>query len=186
MEFADTTTIMFLKLLLALALGAVLGTERAILAKQAAGMRTFGLVALSACLFILMSNYVDTAYLGLVNFQPLQLAAGVVTGIGFIGAGLIIFRGDTVHGVTTAAALWIATAIGMAVGFGMYAVAIFTTLLALLIFTGMWFLEYHFKHWFEEKETSVDHSHPHSHAEMSSMVYSGDAERIPETHERTF
>jgi putative Mg2+ transporter-C (MgtC) family protein len=158
--FVDTTTVMFLKLILAMVLGGIIGTERAVLAKQAAGTRTFGLVALSACLFILMSNYVDSAYLGLVNFQPLQLAAGVVTGIGFIGAGLIIFRGDTVHGVTTAAGLWIATALGMAVGFGMYAVAIFAAILALIMFTGMWYVENRFKHWFEEHEIGSHRANP--------------------------
>src|SRR5580692_4446375 len=118
-QFIDPTSLMFAKLVIAMLLGGVLGTERAILARQPAGMRTFGIVALAACLFIIMSNYVDSAYIGVANIQPLQLAAGVATGIGFIGAGLIIFRGGTVHGVTTAAALWIATAIGMAVGYGL-------------------------------------------------------------------
>ncbi len=148
-EFMDPTLVIFGKLMLAVFLGSIIGTERAVFARQPAGMRTFGLVSLAACLFIVMSNYVDSAYLGIINIQPLQLAAGVVTGIGFIGAGLIIFRGDTVHGVTTAAGLWIVTAVGMAVGFGMYAVAIFSTILALIIFTGMWYLENRFKHWFE-------------------------------------
>src|ERR1700685_7087 len=97
--FVDTTTIMFVKLVLALVLGGIIGTERAVLARQPAGTRTFALVSLGACLFILMSNYVDTAYLGVVNFQPLQLAAGVATGIGFIGAGLIIVRNGTVPGI---------------------------------------------------------------------------------------
>lgn len=151
--------VMFVKLILALVLGGVIGTERAVLAKQPAGTRTFGLVSLAACIFILMSNYVDSAYLGVVNFQPLQLAAGVVTGIGFIGAGLIIVRNDTVHGITTAAGLWIATALGMAVGFGMYAVAIFATLLALIVLTGMWYIENRFKHWFEEHEMSAPGQH---------------------------
>jgi len=123
------------------------------LARQAAGMRTFGLVALGACLFIVITNYVDTAYLGLINVQPLQLAPGIVSGIGFIGAGLIIFRGDSIHGITTAAGLWIATALGMAVGFGLYAVAVFTTILTLLVFTGMWYLESKFKHWFDARES---------------------------------
>jgi putative Mg2+ transporter-C (MgtC) family protein len=150
--FIDSNTIMFVKLLLAMFLGGLIGTERAVLARQVAGTRTFGLVALSACLFILMTNYVDSAYLGVINFQPLQLAAGVATGIGFIGAGLIIFRGDTVHGVTTAAGLWLVTALGMAVGFGMYAVSIFATLLALIMFTGMWYVENRFKHWFVAHE----------------------------------
>jgi len=151
----DPTVIMFAKLTLALILGAIIGTERAVVARQPAGMRTFGLVALAACLFIVMSNYVDSAYLGIVNIQPLQLAAGVVTGIGFIGAGLIIFRGDTVHGVTTASGLWIVTALGMAVGFGLYAVAIFTTILALIMLTGMWYVENRFKHWFGDYEERV-------------------------------
>ena len=148
--FIDPTLVMFGKLLLAMLLGGIIGTERAILARQAAGTRTFGLVALGACLFIVITNYVDSAYLGVANIMPLQLAAGVVTGIGFIGAGLIIFRGDTVHGITTAAGLWIATAVGMAVGFGMYAVALFSTILTLLMFTGMWYVENRFKHWFVE------------------------------------
>jgi putative Mg2+ transporter-C (MgtC) family protein len=160
-EFMDPTVVEFLKLLLAIFLGGLIGTERAVLAKQAAGTRTFGLVALAACLFILISNNVDSAYLGVVNIQPLQLAAGVATGIGFIGGGLIIFRGDTLHGVTTAAGLWIVTAIGMAVGFGMYAVSIFAALLTLIMFTGMWYVENRFKHWFVEYQE--DH-HQSSHS----------------------
>src|ERR1700721_1534224 len=135
--FVDPTTIMLLKLVVALLLGGIIGTERAVLAKQPAGTRTFALVSLGACLFILMSNYVDSAYLGVVNFQPLQLAAGVVTGIGFIGAGLIIVRNDTVHGITTAAGLWIVTALGMAVGYGMYAAAVLAPFLRLFCLRGM-------------------------------------------------
>jgi putative Mg2+ transporter-C (MgtC) family protein len=181
--FVDTTTIMFVKLILALVLGGVVGTERALLARQPAGTRTFALVGLAACLFIIMSNYVDSAYLGVVNFQPLQLASGVATGIGFIGAGLIIFRGDTVHGITTAAGLWIVTAVGMAVGFGMYAVSIFATILALIVFTGMWYIENRFKHWFETREEHEAHRAPLA---QSEMLYSSHAERVPETHERTF
>lgn len=149
-ELADPTFVEFGKLLLAMILGGLIGTERAVIARQAAGTRTFGLVALGATLFILVSNYVDTVYLGLINIMPLQLAAGVVTGIGFVGAGLIIIRGDTVHGVTTAAGLWIVTGIGMAVGFGMYAVAVFTTVLTLTMFTGMWYVENRFKFWFRD------------------------------------
>src|SRR5262245_10637925 len=118
--FADPTILMYEKLLLALFLGAVIGTERAILARQPAGTRTCGLVSMSACRFVLAGNFVDTHYLGVVNFNPSQVASSVVTGIGFLGAGLIIFRGDTLHGVTTAAGLWIAAALGTAVGFGMY------------------------------------------------------------------
>lgn len=149
LEFLDPTAVMLGKLFLATLLGMVIGTERAILARQSAGTRTFGLVALGACLFVIVGNYVNVAHLGIVNFQPLQIAAAIVTGIGFIGGGLIIFRGDAVHGVTTAAGLWLAAALGISIGFGMYAIAIFSTVLALLVLIGMWYIENRFKHWFE-------------------------------------
>ncbi|OGG50794.1 hypothetical protein A2763_02620 [Candidatus Kaiserbacteria bacterium RIFCSPHIGHO2_01_FULL_54_36] len=148
-QFMDPTVIMFVKLLLAMVLGGVLGTERAVVAKQSAGTRTFGLVSMAACLFVLTSNFVNSAYLGVANFDPMHVAVGIITGAGFIGGGLIIFRGDVVHGITTAAGLWVAVAVGMAVGFGMYAVATYATILALIMFTGMWYLENRFKHWFE-------------------------------------
>ena len=154
-QFADTEVVMFLKLILSVVLGGFVGTERALLARQTAGTRTFSLVSLGACLFVVTGNYVDQAFLGVVNFDPTHIPAAIVTGIGFIGAGLIIFRGDTLHGVTTAAGLWIVAAIGVAVGFGMYSIAVFSTLLTLIIFTGMWYLENRFKHWFMEHETSV-------------------------------
>lgn len=148
--FMDPTIIMFAKLLLAMILGGVIGTERAVLAKQSAGTRTFGLVSLGACLFIITGNFVDTAYLGVLNFDPMRIAAGIIMGIGFLGGGIIVFRGDAVHGTTTAAGLWIAAGVGIAIGFGMYSVAIFSTILSLLMFTGMWYLENRFKHWFIE------------------------------------
>lgn len=147
--FTDPTIVMFGKLLLAMLLGGVIGTERAVLAKQSAGTRTFGLVSLGACLFIITSNYVDIAYLGILNFDPMHVASAIVTGIGFIGGGLIIFRNEALHGVTTAAGLWIAAGLGIAVGFGLYAVATFVTILSLLMFTGMWWVENRFKHWFD-------------------------------------
>lgn len=148
-QFFDPTFVMFGKLVLAMVLGSIIGTERALLARQAAGMRTFGLIGLGACLFVIIGSYVDGAYLGVVNLEPLQIAGFVITGIGFIGGGLIIFRNEALHGVTTAAGLWMAAGIGMATGFGLYAVSIFATLLALLMFTGMWYVENRFKHWFE-------------------------------------
>ena len=149
-DFFDPNIVMFAKLFLAMILGGVVGTERAVLAKQAAGTRTFGLVALGACLFVVTGIHVDNAYLGILTFDPMRVAAAVIMGIGFLGGGLIIFRGDNLHGVTTAAGLWIVAGIGMAVGFGMYSISIFATLLTLLMFTGMWYVENRFKHWFEE------------------------------------
>jgi putative Mg2+ transporter-C (MgtC) family protein len=151
-NFFDPNIVIFGKLLLAMVLGGIIGTERAVFARQAAGTRTFGLVALGACLFVVTGNYVNTAYVGMLAFDPLRVAASVIMGIGFLGGGLIIFRGDSLHGVTTAAGLWIAAGIGISVGFGMYSVAIFATLLALIMFTGMWYAENRFKHWFEDHE----------------------------------
>ena len=149
-QFFDPTIVVFGKLVLAMLLGGIIGTERAAVARQAAGMRTFGVVALGTCLFIVMANYVDLAYISAVSFDPMRTAAAIIMGIGFIGGGLIVFRGDTLHGVTTAAGLWIAAGIGMAVGFGMYTIAVFTTLLTIVLFTGMWYVERRFKNWFAE------------------------------------
>lgn len=150
--FIDPTIVVFGKLILAMLLGGIVGTERAVLAKQAAGTRTFGLVALGSCLFIVIANYVHAAYLGIVSFEPMQTAGAIITGIGFIGGGLIIFQGGNLHGITTAAGLWLASGVGIATGFGLYAIAAFATLLGLLIFTGMWFVEYRFKNWFQHHE----------------------------------
>ena len=159
--FFDPTNIMFLKLLLAMLLGGLIGTERAILARQSAGTRTFGLVSLGACLFIIISNYVASAYAGVLDIQPLYVPGAIVTGIGFLGGGLIIFRGDALHGITTAAGMWITAGIGMAIGFGMFSIGIFSTILVLIMFTGMYWLESMFKHWFEELHPD-DRHHPQS------------------------
>lgn len=148
--FLDTQSIMLIKLMLAMLLGGVIGTERALLAKQTAGTRTFGLVSLGAALFVVIGNYVNTAFLGVADVQPTFIAAAIITGIGFLGGGLIIFRHDSLHGVTTSAGLWITAAIGMAVGFGLFLLSIFATLLVLILFTGMWYMEKRFKHWFAE------------------------------------
>ena len=89
------------------------------------------------------------------------MPAAIVTGIGFLGGGLIIFRAEALHGVTTAAGLWMVAAIGVAVGFGMYAVSIFATILSLVLFTGMWYMENRFKHWFDMRTIdSADHIPP--------------------------
>lgn len=130
----------FLQLITALFLGSLLGFER-LLAGKEAGMRTFGLVAVGSCLFVLIGDIVilDKQY-AMYNFDPLRLASSVVTGIGFIGAGLIIFQHE-LKGLTTAAALWVASAIGVAVGFKLYIVAMFTTFLTLFVCVGLWFVE---------------------------------------------
>lgn len=148
---ADPIFVMFGKIMLAAFLGAIIGTERAVVARQAAGMRTFALVSLGACVFTLAGSYVDTLYLGQVNFDPTRIAAAIVQGVGFIGAGLIFYRGDAVHGITTAAGLWVAASVGVLIGFGLYPLAVFATALTVVIFFGLWYIEHRFIDWYHKE-----------------------------------
>ena len=122
-----------LRLALATLLGAIIGFEREYHAKEA-GIRTHLLVALGACLFMILSVYgfdfmLDRDH---VSFDPSRIASQVVTGIGFIGAGTIILQKQMVRGLTTAAGLWVTAAIGLACGNGMYLIAIVTTAIVLI------------------------------------------------------
>jgi len=133
------------QVLLAALLGAVIGTERE-LSRKPAGIRTYALVSMGSCLFTVISIFAaDMARVILDDpsaFSDVgRIAAQVVVGIGFIGAGLAISHGSKVRGITTAAGVWVAAAVGMAVGFRMYAAAVFTALLALLIFVLLWQVE---------------------------------------------
>ncbi|MBO6080018.1 MAG: MgtC/SapB family protein [Bacteroidales bacterium] len=123
---------MVIRLLVATALGALIGIEREYHAKEA-GVRTHLLVALGACLFMILSIYGFDLMLGRdhVSFDPSRIASQVVTGIGFIGAGTIILQKQMVRGLTTAAGLWVTAAIGLACGTGMYVIAVVTTVIAL-------------------------------------------------------
>ena len=140
--FADENIIIFLQLVLAMLLGIALGVERSIAGKMA-GMRTYALVSLGSCLFIVTATTFGGPFFSdNVNIDPLmRISASIITGIGFLGAGLIIFRGTTLSGLTTAAGLWVSAGIGIAVGFQLYAIAVFTTLLTLFVFTILWFVE---------------------------------------------
>jgi putative Mg2+ transporter-C (MgtC) family protein len=124
-----------LRLLIAAGLGGAIGLERE-LRDHEAGFRTHLLVGLGACVFTLVSAYAWTDWTfsnaqGVV-FDPTRIAAQIVTGIGFLGAGAIIVRGISVRGLTTAATLWVVAAIGMASGTGYYAVAIGAAVLVLV------------------------------------------------------
>lgn len=115
-----------LRLIIAIILGFAIGLERKIRFKEA-GMRTHAIVSVGACLFMLISKYgfddLDA------RFDGARLAAQVVSGIGFIGAGMIMYRKQAVHGLTTAAGIWITAGVGMAVGAGMYIVAAASTVI---------------------------------------------------------
>ena len=107
-------------------LGGLIGLEREIRAKGA-GTHTHFIVALGSALYMIVSQY---AFFG--SFDTSRVASGVVSGIGFIGAGVIIFQKNVIRGITTAAGLWVAAAVGMACGGGMFVIAGAATLLTLL------------------------------------------------------
>ncbi len=109
-------------------MGALIGLERTARSKEA-GIRTHFLVALGSALFMLVSQY----GFGDAAHDVSRVASQVVSGIGFIGAGVIIFKGDVVRGLTTAAGLWVTAAIGLACGGAMYVEAGVVTLLTLLV-----------------------------------------------------
>ena len=111
-------------------------------------MRTFALVTMGAAAFVIAGTYVDAQAIGLSNFDPMRIAAAIVMGVGFIGGGVMFAKGDSVHGVTTAAGLWVTSAIGVIVGFGLYALAIFATALTLVILFGLWYIEHQFMDWY--------------------------------------
>lgn len=129
-----TTTEFIIRIALAGVLGAAVGLERELRAKEA-GTRTHFLVSMGSALFTILSQYgFDESlkvYSSLASFDPSRIAAQVVTGIGFIGAGTIIFQKHVVRGLTTAAGLWVTAAIGMTVATGLYALAIGSTILVL-------------------------------------------------------
>ena len=112
------------KLLLSLCLGALIGTERRHKG-QAAGMRTFALIAMGATLAMIISIYIPQEYMGLKNGDPGRIAAQVISGIGFLGAGAIIQMKGSVRGLTTAAGIWMTACLGLAIGAGMYIISIF-------------------------------------------------------------
>lgn len=126
--------VIFLQLILALLLGMTLGVQRTLSGKNA-GMRTYSMVSMGCALLVIIAQTVIATYPTKINFDPLSLAGSVMQGIGFLGAGLIIFHGTKVNGLTTAAGIWISAAIGLAVGYQMYVIAVFATILTLVIFT---------------------------------------------------
>ncbi|MBD5306052.1 MAG: MgtC/SapB family protein [Bacteroides sp.] len=119
------------RLILSMVLGVLVGAERK-RKGQIAGVRTFALISMGACLAMLLSIYVPQVYLGLKNGDPGRIAAQVITGVGFLGGGAMIHMKGSVRGLTTAAGIWMTATIGMAVGVGMYWCAIIATALILI------------------------------------------------------
>src|SRR5665213_4071510 len=123
-----------LRLVTATVLAALVGLDRE-RRRGAAGLRTHALVGMSSCLLMIASAFGFADILGTANvaLDPSRIAAQIVTGIGFLGAGTIIAHGSLVRGLTTAASVWTVAAIGLAVGGGMYWAALVATALALIL-----------------------------------------------------
>lgn len=120
-----------IKIALAILFGGILGAERT-RAGKAAGLRTYMLVTLAAAVFTIISKEANGFFQSVV-YDPGRVMSQVILGIGFIGAGIIIYQKEHIHGLTTAAGLWIATAIGITVGIELYLLAALVTLISFVI-----------------------------------------------------
>ncbi|WP_458121306.1 MgtC/SapB family protein [Paenibacillus sp. Z6-24] len=130
--FIDNLSILF-RLLAAMLMGGLIGWERE-RSSHAAGLRTHILVCVGSALIMMLSVYgfADFIHETNVRIDPARLATAVISGIGFLGAGTILFTGKAITGLTTAASLWVVAAIGLAIGAGFYFAAFVSTLLVLL------------------------------------------------------
>ena len=121
-----------IKLSLSFALGLLVGIERQS-RRQVAGLRTFALISTASTAAMMLSIWIPQTYPHLLNGDPGRIAAQILTGIGFLGAGAIIQGRGSVYGLTTAASIWLVAIVGMCVGGGMYGTAVLLTALALFI-----------------------------------------------------
>jgi len=122
---------MAIKLIIAFLLGGILGFQREV-THHPAGLRTHILVCIGSTGFMLLALCMSHIYRGEFPFDPGRVMQGVITGMGFIGAGAIMKEGINIHGITTSASLWVACAVGMMVGANVIVLAIITTLVALI------------------------------------------------------
>ena len=130
--FAHNSEII-IRLLVAVGLGLIIGAERIFVHKEA-GMKTHALVSMGSALFIIISEMIALKYLNTGGFDPTRIASQVIVGIGFLGAGSIMFQDSRVHGLTTAGGLWMTAGVGMAAGFGFHSLAVISTVLILFVF----------------------------------------------------
>jgi putative Mg2+ transporter-C (MgtC) family protein len=144
-----------LRLVLAAVLGGAIGVERE-LREREAGLRTHLLVSVGSALFTIVSAYGFHAFLtsgqSVVRADPTRIAAQIVTGIGFLGAGAIIRQGLSVRGLTTAATLWVVAAVGLACGAGYYSAAAITTALVLVALYPLRIVAYRILHRFQPQD----------------------------------
>jgi len=133
LEFSSNIEL-FLRIIISVICGGIIGIERTKRQKEA-GIRTHIIVAMGSALIMIVSKYgcldIFTTY-G-INVDSTRIASNIVTGIGFLGAGVIFVRGASIKGLTTAAGIWTTAGVGMAIGTGMYAIGIFSTLVITVI-----------------------------------------------------
>ena len=155
------------RLVIALVLGGLLGVERS-MAHKTAGMRTYSLISMASAVLIIMSEIVIRKYTGTSGIDPLRMASAIIQSIGFVGAGL--FFSSHLHsqpqphitGITTAVGLWVSTGVGIAVGYGLYGMALIVTFLTLFVFSIMWVLEEKVVELSDEKLYLPEDEHPRS------------------------
>lgn len=135
-----TLTTAAVKLFVSFLLGAVIGIERQFRRREA-GMRTFTLICMGSAAAMLISIWIPQCYPNFLNGDPGRIAAQVLTGIGFLGAGAIMQSHGSIHGLTTAACIWVVAVIGLAVGAGMYVPALIGTGLTLVTLVSLEKLE---------------------------------------------
>ncbi len=136
-----TESVAISRLLVSFLLGACIGVERQI-HRHPAGLRTFTLICMGSTLAMLVSIYICQTNLNLINGDPGRIAAQVLTGVGFIGAGLIIKNKDGIVGLTTAACIFMTAIIGLAVGVGMIWTAILVTAIVVILLISSQFLKF--------------------------------------------
>ena len=129
-----------LKLFISFLLGAAIGLERQVRRREA-GMRTFTLICMGSTAAMLISIWIPQIYPDFLNGDPGRIAAQVLTGIGFLGAGAIIQSHGSIHGLTTAACIWVVAVIGLGVGAGMYLPSVLITILTLVTLVSLEKLE---------------------------------------------
>ena len=137
-QFFVNNSEIIIRLSIAMLLGLLVGGERLFMHKEISlkthpALKTHALVSLGAALFVIISEMIYMKYGGGNGFDPSRIASQVVVGIGFLGAGSIIFQDSRLIGLTTASGIWATAGIGMAAGFGMYSLAIIATVLVLFI-----------------------------------------------------
>ncbi len=122
-----------MRLVVAALLGMIIGFERSVVGKHA-GMRTYAMVALGSALLVAVGTLASYSFSMFAGINPMQIAGSIVIGIGFIGSGLAALKGEHIE-LTTASGIWVVAAVGMAVGFGFYILAVAATIISVIIFS---------------------------------------------------